>query len=295
VGVRQALTAGVAQTLVAQHEQDARGRTHLPCETCPRPRQARPAVPRTVETLVGALARARPSCSGRPCHRGRDPLDDVREVHAGRLQREVQHAALDRAPEGPSATASSVLGRLRGIAVRRKRRHTCTTPGAAGLSVLAGAPPRAEMEHRVARGAAGRLRRPVLGLGMDGASVPSRPDRARGRRPGQARARARRARWRHAGDEAQGVRCSLRDGDRLVPLRSWHQGHRDDDLGQAWQKRKDAGWMPEDTGRLWVLGDGAHWLGQHGQALCPDAGQGLDSSHGAASLQKGADAHSGHP
>src|SRR6516165_12786160 len=53
LGLRQALTAGVAQTMVAHYYQDELCRTHLNCETCQRPLKARPAVPRTVETLVG--------------------------------------------------------------------------------------------------------------------------------------------------------------------------------------------------------------------------------------------------
>ena len=61
-----------------------------------------------------------------------------------------------------------------------------------------------------------RVRRPVRVLGMDGAYVPSRPESTRGRRPGQARQRAWRARWRHAWREAKGCRFSLLDGDRIV-------------------------------------------------------------------------------
>lgn len=131
----------------------------------------------------------------------------------------------------------------------------------------------------MARVAVGRLRRPVLVLGIDGASVPSRPDSARGRRPGQARYRARRARWRHAWYEAKGFRFSLLDGDRIVHLLSWHQVQSDDDLGKALQKIKDAGVIPEDTVRLCVIGDGADWIWKHVQALFPDACQVLDYDH----------------
>jgi hypothetical protein len=55
VGWRQALIAGVAQTLVDHHSQDELWRTHLHGETCQRPLKARPAVPRTVETRGGRL------------------------------------------------------------------------------------------------------------------------------------------------------------------------------------------------------------------------------------------------
>jgi hypothetical protein len=42
-------------------------------------------------------------------------------------------------------------------------------------------------------------------------------------RPGQARYRVRRARWRHEWHEAKGFRFYLLDGDRIVHVLSWHQ------------------------------------------------------------------------
>ena len=101
------------------------------------------------------------------------------------MQLDVQQAAIDLATEVPYETASSLFGRLSGIAVSSERLHTFTTHVAEGLSVLDVAPPRDEIDQRVARVAAGRFRRPVLVLGIDGAYVPSRPDSARGRRTGR--------------------------------------------------------------------------------------------------------------
>jgi len=170
--------------------------------------------------------------------------------------------------------------------VRSERLHTLTPQVAKGRSGLEVAPSREEIARRVAQVAAGRFRRPVLVLGIEGVSVPSRPERARGRRPGQARQRARRARGRHAWREAKGVRLSLLDGERSVPGLSWPQVHSEDELGQALHQVKDAGLIPEDTVRLCVMGDGAEWLWQHVQALFPQARQGLDYSHCAAYLHK---------
>jgi hypothetical protein len=123
-------------------------------------------------------------------------------------------------------------------------------------------------------------------LGIDGAYVPSRPESARGRRPGQAHQRARRAQWRHEWREAKGFRFYLLDGDRIVHVLSWPQGQTDDDLGEALQQVKEAGLIPEDTVRLCVIGDGAEWLWKHVQALCPHACQVLDSYHGSEYLHK---------
>lgn len=164
--------------------------------------------------------------------------------------------------------------------------HAVTRQGAAGLRVVEVAPSREEIDRRVAQGAAGRFRRPVLVLGIDGAYVPSRPESARGRRPGQARYRARRARWQHAWREAKGFRFSLLDGERIVHVLSWHQVQNEHDLGEALQQVQDAGLIPEEAVRLCVVCDGAEWIWKHVRALFPKACQVLDSYHCSAYLHK---------
>jgi hypothetical protein len=81
--------------------------------------------------------------------------------------------------------------------------------------------------------ATGHFRRPVLGLGIEGAYVPSRPESAHGRHLGQARHRARRARWRHEWREAKGFRFYLRDGERIVHVLSGHQVQTEEELGEV--------------------------------------------------------------
>jgi hypothetical protein len=245
--------------------------------------------------MIGAREVPRPSFSCPPCHRGRYPLDEVLGGRAGRRHLDGQPAAVDLAPAVPSETAATLCGPLRGMTVSRARLQTGTTRAAEGLSVLEGAPARDAMEQRVAQVAPGRFRRPGVGLGMAGASVPSRPERARGRRPGHAPQRARRAQWRHEGRDAQGGRFALLDGDRIVPVLSWHQGHPDDDRGEAWQQGKEAGVIPDDLVRLGVIGDGAAWRWHPGQALLPQAGQGLDSAPWSESLPKVANAQDSAP
>src|SRR5437763_12000493 len=117
--------------------------------------------------------------------------------------------------------------------------HTLTNQAAEGLTVLDVAPSREEIAQRVAELAAGCWRRPVLVLRIDGAYVPSRPDSARGRRPGQARQRARRAQWRHEWREAKGFRFCLLDGERIVHVLSWHQVYNEQEVGEALQQVKD--------------------------------------------------------
>jgi hypothetical protein len=277
--LRQSLTAGVAQTIVEQTHQGERNRKSLRCATCDRLLQARPPVSRTARTRVGDIEIERPYFYCRACHLGTYPLDEVLDLSAGQIQLDVQQAAAELAIELPYDTASMLFGRLSGIAVSSERLHTLTNQVAEGLSVLDVAPSRAELDQRVAHVAAGRFRRPVLVLGIDGAYVPSRPESARGRRPGPARHRARRARWRHEWREAKGFRFYLLDGDRIVHVLSWHQVQNEHDLGEALQQVKNAGLIPEETVRLCVICDGAEWIWKHVQHVFPHANQVLDYYH----------------
>ena len=291
--LRQQLTSGVAETIVQHTHQEEQHRPHMPCPTCARLLTARGPVHRCVETMVGPIALERPYFYCRVCRAGTSPLDEALDVRAGRIQRDVQQAAVDLATEVPYETASTLWSQLSGMTVSSERMHTITHQVAEGLRVVEVAPAREEIDRRVRQGAAGRFRRPVLVLGIDGAYVPSRPESARGRRPGQARHRARRARWRHEWREAKGFRFYLLDGERIVHVLSWHQVQTEEELGEALQQVKDAGVIPEETVRLCVIGDGAEWIWKHVQALFPQACQVLDYYHCAEYLHKVAKAQYG--
>lgn len=299
--LRQSLTASIAQTLVEQRHSAERKREWVACSQCERRLKARPTVSRTVRTMIGDVNLERPYFYCRHCRLGTYPFDEVLDLSPGQIQLDVQQAAADLATEVPYETASSVFGRSSGIDISSERIHTLTNQVAQGLSVLEVmslgltlAPSRDEIERRVAEMGASRFRRPVLVLGIDGAFVPSRPERARGRRPGQARYRARRASWRHAWYEAKGLRFYLLDGDRIVHLLSWHQVQGEADLGQALTQLTEAGLIPEEMVRLCVVGDGADWIWKNVQALFPDATQVLDYFHCSEYLHRMAYAQYGH-
>jgi hypothetical protein len=292
--LRQQLTGGLAETIVQHIHQEEQSRQHMPCPRCEHLLTARGPVHRCVETMVGVVELERPYFYCRVCREGTYPLDEVLGVSAGRMQRDVQQAAVDLATELPYETASTLFGRLSGITVSSERMHTLTHQAAEGLSVVEVAPSREEIDRRVGQVAAGRFRRPVLVLGIDGAYVPSRPESARGRRPGQARQRARRARWRHEWREAKGFRFYLLDGDRIVHVLSWHQVQNEQELGEALQQVKDASLIPEEAVRLCVVCDGAEWIWKHVQALFPNARQVLDYYHCAEYLHRVAKAQYGH-
>jgi len=291
--LRQQLTGSLAETIVHHTHHEEQQRQHRPCPTCARLLTARGPVHRCVETLVGVVELERPYFYCQGCRTGTYPLDEVLDVSAGRLQLDVQQAAVDLATEVPYETAARLFGRLSGIPISSERMHTFTHQVAKELTVLDVAPSREEIVRRVGQVAAGRFRRPVLVLGIDGAYVPSRPESARGRRPGQAHSRARRARWRHEWREAKGFRFYLLDGERIVHVLSWHQVQKEQELGEALQQVKDAGLIPEEAVRLCVVCDGAEWIWKHVQALFPNACQVLDYYHCSEYLHKVAKAQYG--
>jgi hypothetical protein len=147
-------------------------------------------------------------------------------------------------------------------------------------------PSRQEIARRIASVSPGRFRRPVLVLGIDGAYVPTRPDSAREPCAGRRGKRARRARWRGQWRDAKGFRFYLRDGERIVQVRSWHQGQNAEQRGEALKHVKEAGVIPEEQVRLCVVCDGAKWIWKHVQAVFPQARPGLDDSHCAQSLHR---------
>ena len=293
--LRQQLTGGIAETIVHHTHAEEQQRSSRPCPTCARLLPARGPVPRCVETLVGAVALERPYFYCAVCCTGTSPLDEVLGLRSGRLQRDVQQAMADLATEVPFETAASMFGRLTGIGVSSERMHALTHQAAEGLTMLEAAPSREQIDQLVAKVAKDRFRRPVLVLGVDGAYAPSRPDSARGRRPGQARCRARRACWRHEWREVKGFRFYLVDGERIVQVLSWHKVQNEHDLGEALRRVKEAGLIPEQTVRLCVVCDGAEWIWKHIEALFPNARQVLDYYHCSEYLHKVAKAQYADP
>jgi hypothetical protein len=291
--LRQALTGGLTETVVEHTHRGEYTRQQTHCAKCGRLLTAHAHVSRTVETMVGAIQLERPYFYCRACRDGVYPLDDALGLVAGCKQLDMQQAAATLVTEVPYDTAQVLFGELTGMPFGSERMHTVTNHAGAGLTVLDVAPSRQEIERRLAAVSAGRFRRPVVVLGIDGAFVPTRPDSARERRPGRRGKRAKRALWRGQWRDAKGFRFYLLDGDRIVHLLSWHQVHNEEQLGAALKQVKEAGVIPEEQVRLCVVCDGAEWIWKHVQALFPQARQVLDYYHCAQYLHRVAKAHYG--
>ena len=291
--LRQQLTGGITETIVAHVHRDEYNRTQVTCPRCDGVLRARERVCRTVETMVGPVPLERPYFYCRACHAGVYPLDEVLGVVPGRKQLDVQKAVATLVTEVPYDEAQTLFGALTGVHVGSERMHTLTNHVAEELTVLDVVPSHHEIEQRIATVSAGRHRRPVVVLGIDGAYVPTRPDSARERRPGPRGTRAKRAWWRGQWRDAKGFRFYLLDGARIVHLLSWHQVQTEEQLGEALAQVKKAGVIPEDHVRLCVVADGAEWIWKHVKALFPHACQVLDYYHCAQYVHNIAKAHYG--
>lgn len=178
---RQALTSRLTETMIQHAHRDELQRSQSRCAQCDRLLTARPPVRRTVDTMVGSITVERPYFYCCTCRQGAYPLDEALGVTAGRTQLEVQQAAAQLVAEVPYDEAQTLFRTLTGVGLGSERMHTFTQQATQGLTVLDGLPSRVDIEQRIAQVAAGRHRRPVVVLGVDGAFVATRPDSARTR------------------------------------------------------------------------------------------------------------------
>ena len=289
--LRQELTGGLSEAIVEHAHRGELTRQSARCPQCHRQLPARPVVARTVETMVGPVQVERPYFYCPSGCGGVYPLDQVLDLAPGRKQLDVQQAAAQVAIEMPYEEAHTLFSDLTGVPLGSERLHTFVHQAAEELSVLEVAPSRQEIAQRIEEMAAGGFRRPVLGLGIDGAYVPTRPDSARQRQEGQRHCRSRRASWHGQWRDAKGFRFYLIDDERIVHVLSWHQVQNEKQLGDALKQVKEAGVIPEDQVRLCVVCDGASWIWKHVESLFPSARQVLDYYHCKEYLHKVAKVH----
>ena len=292
---RSGLTAALVEAFIERRHGPFLTQEEAACPKCERLLRARPSRSRTVETLLGPVTLERPYfyCVG--CHHGFYPLDEALGLSGQRKQWDVQQAGVKLGLEMPHQRAAKLLDELTDASMSDCVIHEVLQQTGA-LDVLQVCPDAADIQDRIAQAAAGRKWRPIVVLAIDAADVPSRPETAKGTRPGRRKSRARRRRWQGEYHEAKGFRFYLIDDERIEQLISWHQMGNEQAFGAALRQVKEAGLIPEDQVRLCAIGDGAGWIWKWVEELFPSARQILDyyhcSSylHAVAEAQYGADA-----
>ena len=142
--LRQQLTGGITETIVAHVHRGEHDRTQVTCPRCQGVLKAREHVCRTVETMVGPVQLERPYFYCRACREGVYPLDDALGLVAGCQQLDMQQAAAQLVTEVPYDTAQALFRDLTGVPFGSERMHTLTNQGAENLTVVDVAPSRAE-------------------------------------------------------------------------------------------------------------------------------------------------------
>jgi hypothetical protein len=277
--LRQELTQAVMEGLVEQTHRALVEQRTATCPRCGQTLSARGPHTRTVETLVGVIRLQRPYFYCERCPFGMAPLDEALQLTERRKQPDVQKAAVRLTKEVPYETACELFEELTGLPLSAHTAHEVTQAVAGGLTVLDVAPSRAEILAKITAVATGQPWRPIMVLAIDGAEVPTRPETAKGRRPGRKKARAKRARWTGEWREAKGFRFYLIAEGRIVQVLSWHQVQTDDEAAEALRQLKAAGLIPEEEVRLCVIADGARWIWNQAQVLFPSAVEILDYYH----------------
>ena len=289
---RSGLTAALVEAFVERRHGHFLAQEEAACPKCKGLLRARPSRSRTVETLLGPVTLERPYfyCVG--CHHGFYPLDEALGLSAQRKQWDVQQAGVKLGLEMPHRRAAELLDELTDASMSDCVIHEVLQQ-TGSLDVLQVCPDAADIQDRIAQAAAGRKWRPIVVLAIDAADVPSRPQTAKGTRPGRKKSRARRRRWQGEYHEAKGFRFYLIDDERIEQLISWHQMGNEQAFGAALRQVKEAGLIPEDQVRLCAIGDGAPWIWKWVEELFPSARQILDYSHCSSYLHAVAEAQYG--
>jgi hypothetical protein len=291
--VRQELTGSLATAVLEYRDGSEREQPHAPCPQCGRAVAARGVVSRTVETVVGVVEVSRPYFYCVPCGQGFAPLDSTLGLAPGRKQFDLQQAATKLTAEVPSETAQELFRELTGLPLSTASMHELSNAVADGIGVSEVAPSREEVTAKIAAVAEGRRWRPVMVLAIDGAEVPTRPETAKGSRPGRKKVRAQRARRQGQWREAKGFRFYLVDEERIAHLLSWHQIQSDEEPFAALAQITAAGLIPEEQVRLCVVADGAKWVWGRVKDLFPTAEEILDYYQCAEHLHRLAEAQYG--
>lgn len=275
---RAGLTSALVEAFVERRHGPLLRQQEAPCPRCERRLRAQASRSRTVETLLGPVTLERPYFYCAACHHGFCPLDEALALSGSRKQGDVQKAGVQLGLEMPHQRASKLLDELTDASMSDWGIHQALQQTGA-LDVLQVCPDAADIQDRIAQAAAGRKWRPIVVLAIDAAAVPSRPETAKGTRPGRKKSRARRKRWQGEYHEAKGFRFYLVDDDRIEQLISWHQMGDEQAFGAALRQVKEAGLIPEDQVRLCAIGDGAPWIWKWVEELFPKARQILDYYH----------------
>lgn len=273
----------IALEISRKKHRDLFEQVYIDCPKCSKCLKTRGDKSRQVETAAGNFELLRPYFYCSDCHYGFYPVDRALGLSTGTKQFDVQDIEAWLASELPFDTAEEAYKRCTGNVAGKHHIHEVTQDIAGELNVLDVCPSRDELLSKLENIEAGKFRRPILMLALDGAHAPLRPE------PSPRSGKRGKGNWK----ESKGFRFYFVDSERIIHLISWHQVQSDKELANALQAIKDADFFPEERVRLCVIGDGAPWIWNRIKELYPDAKEILDYYHCAEHLHELAHAQYG--
>jgi hypothetical protein len=199
------------------------------------------------------------------------PLDEALELSESSKQYDVQDVEAWLSSETPYETASETYSRITGVKLSEHHMHDVTNAIGEEVGILDVCPSLEEIHEKIESLSAGKFRRPIMMLALDGAHGPMRPEPS----PHPRKGKRGEGQWK----EIKGFRLYLLDGQNIIHLISWHQVCDDHELSSDLLELKDAGLIPEDKIRLCIIGDGAPWIWNRCKEIFPTAKEILDYYH----------------
>jgi hypothetical protein len=146
------------------------------CPQCGKQLHVRAKHKRRVESLIGGFDLERPYFYCTACQHGLYPLDEAIGLAASAKQYDIQALEGWLGSEMPFETACEAYTRCTGNTLSTHHLHDCANLIGESIGVLDVCPDKAEVDARIAGLAAGKHRRPVMMIGIDGAHAPTRAE-----------------------------------------------------------------------------------------------------------------------
>ena len=133
-------------------------------------------VKREITTLIGPVVLYRPYFYCKACRHGFYPLDEALGLSERKVQPDVQEIEAWLTSEMPYETTSETIKRCTGIDLSNHHSHDVSNEIAQGLDLLDVCPDKDEIHDKIDQLSAGKFRRPILMIGLDGAHAPTRAE-----------------------------------------------------------------------------------------------------------------------
>ena len=167
----------MALGLIKQQHGDLLEQEYCDCPNCGKQTKAwNKKVKRKIESLAGSFDLYRPYFYCKKCNTGFYPLDEALGLSASPKQYDIQGLEAWLSGELPFETAAEAFSRCTGDTLSTDHIFQTANRIANHLNILDVCPTKEEIAQKISELSAGKFRRPVMMLAIDGAHAPTRPE-----------------------------------------------------------------------------------------------------------------------